>query len=407
MQKKVTSFLILAILFINMLAASSFAETAPSVTVGHATGETGTTVEIPVVLAGNTGFSSLGIEIGYDSTALTLKNVVASNGTGATFTKAQNFSVNPYNMGWDSAANSDFNGTLATLTFEITANVNGTYPITVDYYKGRNGNYIDGSNVNYDEDFEPLGLTYVNGSITVTGNAEPITQSPQVSVGNASGKKGDTVEIPVILSDNTGFASLGIEIGYDSTVLALTDVTASSSTGATFTKAQAFSVNPYNMGWDSASNTDFNGTLATLTFEIISNVEGTYPITVDFYKGRNGNYIDGNNVNYDENFEPLGLTYVNGSITVSESSSNLMLITNVYYQPTPSFELTLSGETSVGTIYAGLYDTNGVLKALKLYKAADTVNVSFDVGATGSYVKIMWWNDNMQPMCDAQIIPLQ
>ena len=84
-----------------------------------------------------------------------------------------------------------------------------------------------------------------------------------------------------------------------------------------------------------------------------------------------------------------------------------MLITNVYYQPTPSFELTLSGETSVGTIYAGLYDTNGVLKALKLYKAADTVNVSFDVGATGSYVKIMWWNDNMQPMCDAQIIPLQ
>ena len=189
--------------------------------------------------------------------------------------------------------------------------------------------------------------------------------------------------------------------------MALTDVTASSSTGATFTKAQAFSVNPYNMGWDSASNTDFNGTLATLTFEIISNVEGTYPITVDFYKGRNGNYIDGNNVNYDENFEPLGLTYASGSITVSESSSNLMLITNVYYQPTPSFELTLSGETSVGTIYAGLYDTNGVLKALKLYKAADTVNVSFDVGATGSYVKIMWWNDNMQPMCDAQIIPLQ
>ena len=404
MQKKITSFLILAVIFVNMFAVSAFAEAAPSVTVGSATGETGTTVEIPVVLSNNTGFSSLGLEIAYDETALTLTNVVASSSTGATFTKAQAFTVNPYNMSWDSASNTTFNGTLVTLTFEIIATVNGDYPVSVDYYKGRNGNYVDGNNVNYDENFEPLGLEYVSGKVTVTGNDDPVTESPSITVGTATGKKGDTVEIPVVLANNTGFSSLGIEIGYDETVLSLTNVVASSSTGATFTKAQDFTVNPYNMSWDSASNTTFNGTLATLTFEIISNNAGTYPITVDYYKGRNGNYVDGNNVNYDENFEPLGLEYVSGDVRVVKVSSGgggSMSVSGI------SFSVSLDGDTSIGTVWAAIYDSNGRLNAIKQYPAADTVNVVFDVGVTGAYVKIMWWNDNMQPMCEAQTIPLQ
>ena len=405
MQKKFTSFLILAVIFVNMFAVSAFAEAAPSVTVGNATGETGTTVEIPVILENNKGFSSLGIEIGYDKTALRLTNVVASTGTGATFTKAQDFTVNPYNMGWDSATNTNFNGTLATLTFEIIANVNGDYPVTVDYYKGRNGNYVDGNNVNYDENFDPLELTYTSGKITVTGNDEPVTEAPSVTVGNATGKKGDIIEIPVVLENNKGFSSLGIEIGYDKTVLRLTNVVANTGTGATFTKAQDFTVNPYNMGWDSATNTNFNGTLATLTFEIIANVNGDYPVTVDYYKGRNGIYIDGNNVNYDENFEPLGLEYVSGNVRVQKVSSGgsggSMSVSGI------SFSVSLDGDTSTGTVWAAIYDSNGKLNAVMQYQAADTVNVVFDVGVTGAYVKIMWWNDNMQPMCEAQTIPLQ
>jgi len=404
MQKKIISFFILAVIFVNIFAVSAFAEAAPTVTVGTETGETGTSVEIPIVLSGNTGFSSLGIEIGYDETALTLTNVAASSSTGATFTKAQELTTNPYNMSWDCASNSTFNGTLVTLTFEIISTVNGDYPITVDYYKGRNGNYVDGNNVNYDENFEPLGLEYVSGKVTVTGNDDPVTESTSITVGNAVGKKGDTIEIPVVLENNAGFSNLGIEIGYDETVLSLTNVVANSSTGATFTKAQDFTVNPYNMSWDSASNTTFNGTLATLTFEIISNNAGTYPITVDYYKGRNGNYVDGNNVNYDENFEPLGLEYIGGNVQVIKVASGgggSISVSGI------SFSVALDGDTSIGTVWAAIYDSSGKLNAIKQYLAADTVNVVFDVGVTGSYVKIMWWNDNMQPICEAQTIPLQ
>ncbi|MDD6564612.1 MAG: cohesin domain-containing protein [Clostridiales bacterium] len=400
MQKKFTSFLILAVIFVNMFALSAFAEAAPSVTVGSATGKTGTTVEIPIVLSNNTGFSSLGLEIGYDETALTLTNVVASSSVGATFTKAQAFTVNPYNMSWDSASNTAFNGTLVTLTFEIIATVNGDYPVTVDYYKGRNGNYVDGNNVNYDENFEPLGLEYVSGKVTVTGNDDPVTESPSITVGNATGKKGDTVEIPVVLANNTGFSSLGIEIGYDETVLSLTNVVASSSTGATFTKAQDFTVNPYNMSWDSASNTNFNGILATLTFEIISNNAGTYPITVDYYKGRNGNYVDGNNVNYDENFEPLGLVYVGGKIEVSANDENSITLSE-------DLTVTLTGEIGTGTVYAAIYGENNRMKQVKLYSSLGTFNIEFDTPEVGDTVKVMWWKDNLQPMCAAKSITLR
>ena len=65
------------------------------------------------------------------------------------------------------------------------------------------------------------------------------------------------------------------------------------------------------------SNNYYNGELVTLTFEIPEGLEaGDYFVDVDFYKGRNGDYIDGTSVNYDENENPLNLVYENGCITV-------------------------------------------------------------------------------------------
>lgn len=399
MQMKFISFLTLVVIIMSLCTVSAFAETAPIVTVGNAIGKTGESVEIPVILENNAGFSSLGIEIGYDETALTLTNVVASSSTGATFTKAQMFTINPYNMSWDSASNTTFNGTLVTLTFEIIAKANGDYPVIIDYYKGRNGNYIDGNNVNYDENFEPLGLAYVSGKVTVIGNDEPVAEKPSVTVGSATGKKGDTVEIPVILENNTGFSSLGIEIGYDETALTLTNVVAGQGVGATFTKAQTFTVNPYNMSWDSATNTTFNGTLATLTFEIIAKNSGLYSITVDYYKGRNGNYVDGNNVNYNENFESLGLTYSDGKIEVIDIEQNSIALSS-------DLNINLTGDIGTGKIYAAIYDDNNILKQVKTYLPLESFDVAFDFPQKGDTVKIMWWKENFEPMCKSKSVIL-
>ncbi len=109
-----------------------------------------------------------------------------------------------------------------------------------------------------------------------------------------------------------------MDIAYDKNVLTLTSAKNNTSVGAVYTPSQNISANPYHIGWGSTNNVTFNGTLVTLTFAVSSSAaEGEYPITVSYYKGGSGNYTDGTDVNYDENFNPLKLNYINGAVKVS------------------------------------------------------------------------------------------
>ena len=67
--------------------------------------------------------------------------------------------------------------------------------------------------------------------------------------------------------------------------------------------------------------------------------------------------------------------------------------------------VTLDGNTSIGTVYAAMYDVDGKLIGFKQYPASETVDVESD-DTEGSYIKIMWWHGDMQPMCEAETISL-
>ena len=104
-------------------------------------------------------------------------------------------------------------------------------------------------------------------TVKVTVGDEPEYVEPEirpvVSVSSERCRAGNTVDVVISLSENTGFANLGLEISYD-TAMTLVAVTANSNVGATFTKAQSLDVYPYNIGWDSVSNNDYNGELVHL-----------------------------------------------------------------------------------------------------------------------------------------------
>ena len=231
-----------------------------------------------------------------------------------------------------------------------------------------------------------------------------------VKVGNASANSGDAVRIPVDITENSGFTNLALEIGYNSDVMTLKSAETSIS-GVSFTTAQKLERNPYNIQWDSTKDITYSGTLCVLTFEIKTSAnDGTYPVTVDFYKGRNGSYVDGINVNYKANpndntkYIPLKINYISGSVTVGKAVPEMKIsekdISNL------QFSLDLLSGSYEGSIYAALYDDDGRLISAKQYPADENVFVSFDKGKTGAYAKIMWWDDNMSPKCEAQIIPI-
>lgn len=182
--------------------------------------------------------------------------------------------------------------------------------------------YKDGTCIGLRNAYYPKYNLDLMGFVCKIENVEetpiPIGDEPKVKVSTATASAGGTATVTVDLSGNKGFANLGLDIGYDKSVLTLTSAKNNTSVGAVYTPSQNISSNPYHIGWDSTNNVTFNGTLVTLTFAVNSTAaDGEYPITVSYYKGNNGNYTDGTDVNYDENFNSLKLNYINGAVKVS------------------------------------------------------------------------------------------
>ncbi len=230
------------------------------------------------------------------------------------------------------------------------------------------------------------------------------TEAPVVSLSSAEAAPGETVEIYLNLANCGGFNSLNVEVGYNSNVMALTEAKNNTKVGGTYTPAPAIETNPYNFKWNKATNINFNGLLATLTFEISAEAEeGIYPLTVDFYKGPSGNWIDGKNCNFDENKVPLGLTYQGGSITVKKP--NPLTISDLNTDSGISFKANISDENIKGKVIAALYNGDKVEKVV-METAAESVDIDFT--QTSGYIKVMWWDmTTMGPLAEFAEINIQ
>lgn len=131
----------------------------------------------------------------------------------------------------------------------------------------------------------------------------------KVTVGDISGKPGDTVEVTVNLPQNPGIVSLYLGIEYDQEVLKLNS--ASDAGLLPDYMAGLVSNYPFAISWESASaveNLTGTGTLATLSFTISEEAEpGEYEITVGQYT---------NNTPYDVDLNDVDFIYQPGTITV-------------------------------------------------------------------------------------------
>lgn len=207
MKKTMIRLLVLALLCTSLPFCASAASIV-TVSVGSAAAHSGDTVELPIEIEGNTGFSNLEIAVSYDNTALELVKVAGEPSVGATLTTAQLITENPYNLSWNSTDNNGYNGTLATLTFRVLKP--GTHDVSLDYYKGRDGGYVDGVDVNYDESYDPLAIQYRNGCIraeqcSVTVAEGSTCQSFSVLL---SGEAPDGAVVAALYSANGRFKAL-------------------------------------------------------------------------------------------------------------------------------------------------------------------------------------------------------
>lgn len=160
MKKILLSFMIISMMFASM-TATSFAANA-TINVSSVTAKAGETVDIVITYDGPST-PALGFKISYPS-ALEMTNCNVDKVKAAGFdgtTLPSNFN-NPYSpiFATNSGASIAYTGELAIVTFKLPADATGSYDIKLTDFDC------------YDEAFDPLDITPVDGKITIEAPAK-------------------------------------------------------------------------------------------------------------------------------------------------------------------------------------------------------------------------------------------
>ena len=103
-----------------------------------------------------------------------------------------------------------------------------------------------------------------------------------LSVTKVVGQPGDTVDVCVVMYNNPGIVSMQLDVGYDPSILTLTNVTDGGLIGSAV-HSNNLTLCPYRLTWAndlSTTNYTENGTIVTLTFTIAEDAAaGEYSVT--------------------------------------------------------------------------------------------------------------------------------
>ena len=159
--------------------------------------------------------------------------------------------------------------------------------------------------------------SYSEGYCIDCGGVDPDYNFIPVVIGveNVSGYPGDTIVVPVTITNNPGFAGFTLVIDYDASGMKLTNIAKgallqSSESGA-FTK----NVSGATINWTDYQNTAGDGTLLELTFAIHDEAAvGSYDICLSLKDDDSSNFVD-------EDIRALHTAFEGGTVTVEEENS--------------------------------------------------------------------------------------
>ena len=303
-----TVALIFSILTIMPFSAS--ADTKPAFVVGEVEAEPGAkNVAVNVSIKNNPGIASILLDIGYDKSALTLKNFTYnSTALAGTMTVPFNANASQYSLSMVSGtSNVEGDFVFATLYFDVADNASGKQNITLSY---------DENNI-YDIAEDNIDFEVVNGSIDLGGSVDPTNpdpgDSPAFIVENVNAEQGaKNVAVNVSIKNNPGVASILLDIGYNKSALTLKNFAYNSTALAgTMTVPFNASASQYSLSMVSGtSNVEGDFVFATLYFDVTDSASGKQNITLSY---------DENNV-YNIAEDNINFAVVNGSITVNENA---------------------------------------------------------------------------------------
>lgn len=129
---------------------------------------------------------------------------------------------------------------------------------------------------------------------------------PQIRITSAEAYPGEEISVALLISDNPGVAYLKLRVSYNSEELRFIKVENTGLLKGNFTTSKTCDVNPYVIQWMGAENSDTDGVIATLTFQVKeSAAAGAKNIMVSLAEC------------YNESFDDVSFSAVSGNVTVS------------------------------------------------------------------------------------------
>ena len=214
---------------------------------------------------------------------------------------------------------------------------------------------------------------YQDGYCTVCGEVDPDYNFIPVILGVAdvSAAPGDTVTIPVTISDNTGFAGFTLCIDYNESVMTLTNISKgnllNNSESGAFTK----NVSGKTINWVDSANIMGDGELMKLTFTIDGDAApGSYDVELSLKNGNSNNFVD-------ENSRAIHVEFESGIVSVQEPAPAVTL---------EKIEVATAPNKTVYQIGESLDTTGLTLKATYSDKTTKTITSGYTVSGFDSSV---------------------
>lgn len=344
-----------------------------AVEVGSVRACAGETVTIPVSISDNPGIAAFRISINFDSSKLTPESVesgaVLSKGSLTTNLEEEDFAGNSITVYWENPSDIKDDGELLLLTFSINEYCpDGDIPVTVSYepsdiinqsYEQVKLNKTDGAvkvitvlpgdvfedgevdvkdglklsqylaewdismtrfekmaaDVNADDavnakDGVKLSQYLAGWDIELFSDSDT-AGSISFKVGDSKVKPGGYVDVPVIITENTGVSAFKLKISYGSGLTPVSITSALPDGNLTSNLQQGASSSEYVTAyWVNPTNITSTGTAFTIRFKADESAEGTLPITLVCNEGDI----------CDQNLEELSSELIDGSVTIDSSA---------------------------------------------------------------------------------------